>query len=574
MSRFALHCGRIAGQLLLSATLFVAGTSRGIAQQAAPGPFEKLMDAQLGPVEILIILIASLTTMVIATREFASGQVTVLDLPTMPKYTVPRLSFWSFCLLYVIIVFALFIVVMERYGVLRQLLIGQNDAFAALPSGADVLTISVGSVAVIVVLHYLRIPNTQIGPSWLLFMLRQALHKRARIPDEAQALAAQLLSDNPRTFTVPRERIGEVLNTSGVRSVSAGDFEANRSSVDYQWAIVSYFYSAGRQVESVPPYSSFVSNSASLWPDIVSSYNELANWVTIIKQGGSDDATQNDVRRKINELRVKLSIFLACLHLFAISDDALRAEKLKGIGLHYHAVFFVLDRNTLAKFALAIVGGIAGPPLAFGLYAVITGSSDYAGFAQPRLIGIWIGFGLPMYLLPIAMVMIMKRLMRASWPIRTTHEAVGNDPAWRHRADFKLDIYILIFGLALVVAAVPLLAYNRIMGDAASLWFTLAPAATAVSLAVLIDFDVVDHGSARPRARVRPQTVVLRAACFAVLLGGIVSYLTATLTDEPIPTLVVYAVTAAFIGIMIGMRTDFNRNIRVIRPRQAASAAA
>lgn len=563
------------GKSLGIAFLFVvAQTAPSRAQEMVAGPFEKLFTSQLGAIEIVIIILASVTTIAIATREFANGQVTVMDVPTMPKYTVPRLTFWSFCLLYVAIVFALFVVVMERYELLRQILIDQNASFEALPSGADVLTISIGSVAVVVVLHYLKIPNTQIGPSWLLFMLRCGLHKRARIPEEAQTLASEFLSDNPAVFAVPENRIQEVLDCLKVKSVAAADFGASPKSVDYQWAVVSYFYAAGLHIETVPPYSSFISNSASLWLEIVKNYDDLAARVAVTKIGGGDEVMQRDVRQKVDALRLKLSIFHACLHLFACSDDASRAEKLKEMGLRSQAIFFVLDSNTLAKFGLAIVAGIAVPPLAFGAYALITGSPEYAAFAQPALIGRWIVYGAPMYLLPIAMVMVMKRLMRTSWPIRAVCASVGKGSSRQHRADFKWDIYILIFVLSLGIAAIPLLIYNRFENGSASLWFALAPAFTAASLAVLIDFDVVDYGKPTSRRKFRPGVVVARATGFAVLLGGIVSWLTATISDQPVPTLVVYAVTAAFIGIMIGTRTDFDRNIRVVRAFRGAEESA
>jgi hypothetical protein len=168
-----------------------------------------------------------------------------------------------------------------------------------------------------------------------------------------------------------------------------------------------------------------------------------------------------------------------------------------------------------------------------------------------------------MYFLPIAMVMGLKRLLRTSWPIRAPRASVEDDPACRHRADFKWDIYLIVFASSFGVACLPLLAYDALIAPA-SMYFALAPAATATCLAVLIDVDVVDWGNAPARRRPRTWVLTARAIGLAGLLGGLISWLAAELTEAPVASLVVYAVTAAFMGIMIGIRSDFDRNVRVV----------
>lgn len=563
MFKFARPLAGLGASCFLGLIVLIATASSGQAQEIA-GPFERFLGFQLEAVDALVVVLASAATIMIASYEFARDRVTILDVPTMPKYTVSRTTYWSFNVLYVAIVFLVFVVVMERYETLRQLLIAQDDLFAQLPSGDGVLTISIGSVALVAAFHYLHLPRSQIGPSWLLFQLRRGLHKRARIPEEAQALANEFLSDSPTVFTVPDDRIEAVVDHPRTHSVAAADFGAGRKTIDYQWAVVSYLYMIGADCRAAPPFSSFVSNDASLWSTIEVAYAQLAPRVATVKSGGGDEAMQIDIREKISSLRVTLGIFHACLNLFAISNDAERAARLKDIGLKHHAVFFIVGRNLVSKFLVFIVCGIAVPPLAFGLFSRLTGDESFKAFAEPALLAKWVLLGTPMYLLPIAMVLVLKRLMRASWPIRATRASVEDDPTSRHRADFKWDIYLLVFVLSFAIAALPLIVNGMVFGSQASLYFALAPASAATSLAVLIDFDVVDRGRDEGGHEFRRWVLATRAAGFAVLLGGIVSWLASTLTDASIPNLVVYAVTAAFMGVMIGLRTDFDRNVRVV----------
>lgn len=534
------------------------------AVRAQVGPFEKFVGGQLSPTDMAVVALAIAVTVAIAAYEFARDEVTVLQAPTMPKYTVPWTTYLSFSAIYVAIIVMIFGVVMEKYEVLRQLMIPHFGFVENLPDGNDILTISVGSVVLIAAFHYLHIPNTHIGPSWLLFRLRRLLHRRARIPEEAQVLARHFLSDDPALFTVPPERHEEVAAHPRVSAVTPADFRAAQESIDYQWAVVSYLYTIGTSYETLAPYSSFISNEASRWPEIVQAYDRLSERVALVKSGTGDAVTQREVHETVQKLRTNLSIFHACLHLFAISNEAERAARLKAIGLRQHAIFFLISRSLLSKLLVFIICGIAAPPLAFGLFAMLTGSETFRQFAEPALIVKWVLFGAPMYLLPIAMVLGMKRLMRTAWPIRATRHCVSENPRLRRQADFKWDIYLLIFGLSCGVGALVLLVYNLTVGPA-PYYFALAPAATATSLAVLIDCDVVDRGSAQPVNRpYRSQVLLARAAGLAILLGGIISYLAATLTDASVASLTVYAVTAAFMGVMIGMQTDFHRNVRIV----------
>lgn len=535
-----------------------------LAQEATAGPFTKLFSWQLTLIDIAVLVLASAATATLASYEFAKEKVSVFDVPTMPKYTVGRFTYRYFNSLYVAIVFLLFVIVMERYESLRQLLISQYDLFNKLPGGGGVMTISVGSVALIVALHYLRLPNSQIGPAWFLHRLRLALHKRARIPEDAQALAKQFLSDDQAVFEVPTDRIDSVVNHPQVHAVTEPEFHAARNTIDYQWAIISYLYVTGLDYETTPPYSSFVSNQASLWPQIKSDYADLEPLVDIVKGGRGDPALEQNTREKINNLRRSLGIFQACLHLFAAENDPERISRLQSIGLKQSAVFFVINRTLVAKFLIFIICGIAIPPLAFGTYAYLANSVVFNEFGDPLLIFTWLAVGVPMYVSPIIMVMALKRFMATSWPIRLATAPDKNDPTSRHQTEFKFDIYVLVSALSFAISCVPLLVYKVISGVPISLFWTLGPTAAAICLAVLIDFDVVYSETANSDRKFRAKVLAGRAIGLAILLGGITSWLTIALTSASPAHFTVYASTAAFIGAMIGIQSDFHRNIRKV----------
>ncbi|MGJ3259604.1 MAG: hypothetical protein ACFE0S_08375 [Rhodospirillales bacterium] len=507
----------------------------------------------------------------VAFYEFAKGEVSVIDVPTMPKYTTPQLTYNCFKCLYAAIIFLLFMVIVEKYGVLRGLLVDANaETFGFLPEGTDIIAVSIGAIALVLIFHYVRLPNSEFGPSWFLLRLRTALHNRARIPVEAQILADRIFSDNPSIFSVPLTRFNAMKERLAKQDVTAADFSSNRETIDYQWAVVSYLYLIGEDFKTKTPYSSFVRNEPSMWPEIEREYRDLKPNVRSIKIGGTNQEFQNTLREKLSSLRKKLSAFHACAHLFAINDDAERTAVLRKIGVLGFASrrsFFIIDRSEVAKFSAFIFLGIALPPLAFGGYGLAAEDETFRVFAKPGVIAQWVGYGLPMYFLPILMVLLLKRNMALLWPIRVVKDGDDNDPSARNAKQFKYEVYILIFILSFVIASAPLLVYEILEGPV-SLYFALTPAATAVCLAVLIDMDVVDGKQSPAPSRVRHWVDRgMRGILFAAVLGGLFSWLLGSLNpDIPTSQFVIYAVTAACMGLSIGSFSKFDDgdNVRVV----------
>lgn len=556
---------------LLALAVALADISPGLAVEREGGaqvegtsPITSLLAWQLNAMELLAIVVCASAVILLASYAFASEKVTIFEIPTMPKYTVSWLTYRSFTFLYVVIVLAIFVLVIENYGLVRAWLVSLNEAFATLPEGGNVFAASVGAVAVVAALHYMKLPNSQIGPSWFLYQLRRLLHWRARIPETAQFLAGKFLSDETSVFEVPAAK--QVDTVERFPSVAPADFGADKITIDYKWAMVTYLYKIGVDYSTSAPYSSFAANRASLWSEIQRDYQNLQFRVQTAKRGDGDDAFEGGVREDIDKLRRNLSIFHACMHLFAAQNDVERLTTLKALGVKDQCIFFVFNRNLAAKFLVFIACGIAAPPLVFGIGSLITGMGPFGPYAEPAMILTWVLVGTPMYILPIVLVMLMKRFMAASWPIRATFESVKDDPASHHRADFKFDIYIFIFLVSFGLASIPLLIHNASFQQAVSLWWALTPAAAAVALAVLIDVDVVDGGgpsgfSCAPRRKV----VTQRAIGFGVLLGGLVTYLMSTIIDDaPTSQLVLVGLTGASMGIMIGIRSDFNENAKTV----------
>lgn len=562
---YGMHCRKWSVRYigLIGVFVLISTVSPSYASEEV-GVITKLFALELRPLDYIVVVLACAATLLIASYEFSRGEVTVLNFPTMPKYTVSQRTYQYFSAFYTAVVIFLLVVVMEYYTSLRQLLISISGEFDKLPSGDNVLLISIGSVAVVGALHYLRIPNSEIGPSWFLFRFRRFLHRRARIPDEAEALANLFLSNDKDVFEVPAKAVNAVCENEDVRLVDKGDFTADHNSPNYQWAIISYLYMIGLDRENTPPYSSFSSNQASQWSRTKKAYRDLAPAIEAVKQGDATPENEKIIRENLKKLRSDLSIFHACMHLFAVKNDPDRISELQEIGLKQSAVFFVFDRTLIAKTLIFIAAGIAGPPLLLGMAAKVLAFPAFQAFAEPGRIMIWMAIGLPMYAMPIVLVMLLKQFMTTSWPIRLIVDENEEDEEKRQRATFKYDIYVMIFALSYVLGSVPLLAFEKLYGLPVSTLWALPPSLTAVTLAVLIDLDVVQNGGTAGQRNYPRWVLVVRAVGLGALLGFVIGWLATTIIPATSAQIWTYIGTAFVMGGLIGIHSRFRRNIRTV----------
>ncbi|NOT11843.1 MAG: hypothetical protein HOP23_08435 [Methylococcaceae bacterium] len=344
----------------------------------------------------------------IAYRSFQKRRIQLGDEPTLPQYFIRRSTYWIGIASYCTFMAALYGLLIWRWLPLEPLvtLIMKNlrsGELVNLLNGLDGHTI-MPLITAGLFLFFIAW-ESKFNP---LLILRDSIHDAFAIPTKAvevyHALITSSLSkvdDNLKT---------QIANRLLVQSVDPGDFEKSSATVEYKWAHNCLLFD---QIQSYANQSSFrrFFNEPSLkWGEICISYNAMSEKVAVWKEAEPHYTKTVNLLKELDHLTGLLCRLLASLVVFgsASENDIWVAVKQLGGNAHEARLKHTYKYVLLFTAATAI-GVILGREISVSLHnAFLFPDKPLAHFNYTTLR--WVAYAIPMYVLPIALVFILRTL--------------------------------------------------------------------------------------------------------------------------------------------------------------------
>lgn len=247
---------------------------------------------------------------------------TIGDMPTYPRYLTSQRLYHAGVFGYALISGLFFIVVTVYWVPLKPfvtLALGQmnlgNDAINRI-TAEEALT----PILAVALLIYLIRWNSPYNP---LLIVQTAVYDFAAIPRKAYEVHLKL--QNSQFFEKYQNRAQEIIAKLNVEnSLSIGDFEKNRQSIEFRWANVCMLYFEVDNFANNSSYRRFFAEESLNWPKIQSEHFNLSKEVAEWKKAEPDYINSIQLVQHLEKIQDRLCWLLTFLHIFGSnSEDAL-----------------------------------------------------------------------------------------------------------------------------------------------------------------------------------------------------------------------------------------------------------
>ena len=383
---------------------------------------------------------ASFFVILVSSKVYAKAEVAFNNQPTPPRYLVrppiyntSRAIFGAFSLC----LFSLIIIFDEDISKLDPLL---PDFVSNVLEGLG--DVDKNFSVTVVVSAWLFVALTSIRLKYNpIILMRDLIYSRAAIPQKAEMIAR--MAEN--IDTIPVEIIEKVVESHSTNAVSVGDFDLSPDTVEFKWALCSYYrYYLGQQTG---PEITIFSEPSFAWDKIKEEYLQISTSYQSLR---SDSHNLSNEQRKtifdqIDSLLRKLCRLVACFLFFSSNTEEKFWRKAGSLGISVDTtrVFFRYGRN-MAKLMLAIVVAIIVGTIVVSTgydigHSGIEALSSTSGNPAFR----WLVFGLVMYVPPVAFVVALRHFsLSTDW--RRPEDPLGTFAVY-FVAGFAICILTLIF---------------------------------------------------------------------------------------------------------------------------------
>ena len=345
----------------------------------------------------------------LAYRSFQKRRIQLGAEPTLPQYFSRSSTYWIGIVSYCMFMAVLYCFLTWQWLPLEPLvtLVVKNlrsGELVNLLNGLDGNTI-LPLIAAGVFLFFIAW-ESKFNP---LLILRDSIHDAFAIPTKAVEVYNALITS--RLSAVDDTLKAQIANRLLVSSIDPGDFEKSSATVEYKWAHNCLLFD---QIHDYATQSSFrrLFNEPSLkWGEICISYNAMSEKVAIWKEAEPHYTKTVNLIKELDHLTGLLCRLLASLVVFGSASENDIWATVKQLGGNVHEARLKHTYKYVLLFTAATaIGVMLGREISVLLHnAFLFPDKPLAHFNYTTLR--WIAYVIPMYVLPIALVFILRTLV-------------------------------------------------------------------------------------------------------------------------------------------------------------------
>ena len=353
--------------------------------------------------------IGTVGVLFLAYRSFQKRRIQLGEEPTLPHYFVRRSTYLTGIAAYCFFMAALYLLLTLHWLPLEPLVTLivkslHSGEWVNLLNGLDGSTL-LPLIAAGLFLFFIDREN-KFNP---LLILRDSIHDTFSLPTKAVEIYNALLTS--RLSAIDDNLKKQITTRLLVPSLDPGDFEKSSATVEYKWAHNSLLFD---HIQNYANDSSFrrLFNEPSLkWGEICISYNAMSEKVAIWKAAEPHYTKTVNLIKALDQLDGLLCRLLASLIVFGSgSEDEIWATVRKLGGKVYENNLKNTYKYILLFTAISIIGVMLGREAAISLHnEFLFPDKPLAHFSSTMFR--WIGYVIPMYVLPIALVFLSRPLV-------------------------------------------------------------------------------------------------------------------------------------------------------------------
>jgi hypothetical protein len=365
--------------------------------------------------------------------------------PALPEYMTDSSRYNFYCFLFVTITEVIFFLLSQ---LLTQIVPSAFNTFQNAKAMTPIIAASV--IVGITQLNKLDRLNRLKWVKPFIDLFKENLHLTARIPKRARQIYSSLLSKDldPQSAKVqeiidltlnnPRYQVSDAHGSNYRPDLNPGDFTHNRISLSSKWSRLSYLITCIEMWEDDQRYDNALQQDALQWAKIRRQYRELIPEIIDYKKGICAQDKETDLNAQVELISLKTYRLISCLLFITSKNHEQPYILLQKIGFNVHPdKYFSVSLNAIIKVGgsilLAIVLGTAvsgGLSLLFGEFPWIPDP----GNINANRISIRIIYALPMHLVPVIIILLMKKILLEMdyWPLvrGINKNAEGQETPW------------------------------------------------------------------------------------------------------------------------------------------------
>lgn len=353
-------------------------------------------------------LIGICAALFLAYRSFQKRRIQLGAEPTLPQYFVGKNTYWVGVVSYCSFMALLYGLLTYNWLPVKPLvtLTVQNvrsGEWVKLLNGLDGNTL-IPLIAAGLFLFLVAWEN-KFNP---LLILRDSVHDAFAIPTNAvEVYNALITSRLSAADDKLKERIADRLL---VPSIDQGDYEKSSATVEYKWAHNCLLFDRIQNYADQSSYSRFFHEPSLKWGAICISYNAMSEKVAVWKEAEPHYTKTVNLLKELDQLTGLLCRLLACLIVFGSTSETDIWATVKQLGGNIHEARLKHTYKYILLFTAATaIGVMLGREISVALHnAFLFPDKPLKHFSYTTLR--WVAYAILMYVLPIAMVFVSRRL--------------------------------------------------------------------------------------------------------------------------------------------------------------------
>lgn len=294
--------------------------------------FEFLQDTKILSLLVICIVMICLC----AFHSYSKTELPVHNYPTLPKYLIQKPRYYASMGLFALVPsFCLIVLLLyrEHLGLFADFLVRQFNIPGLDGIDSDTLNKineDPQSAIIIVTCIIILILRIEKAGNPLIF-IRDRIYKAASMPLNARHIA-NLAATN---VALDKEKVKSVLKNTLVESVTQRDFEFSRNTIEYKWAVSSYYIYCFEDFERNESYGSFFSNTYFGWDDLKKEYLRQSILIKSYKNRSIklNEQQNNEIRESVDALLNKLTRLLACFLFYTNNTQSSMWVMAQNIGV-------------------------------------------------------------------------------------------------------------------------------------------------------------------------------------------------------------------------------------------------
>jgi len=274
------------------------------------------------PIVLITYSMGFILSFLVGFQSINKRWLTIGDMPTYPRYLTSQRLYHTGVIGYALISGVFFIVVTVYWVPLKPLVSLALDQMNLGTDAIDQITTedALAPILAVALLIYLIRWDSPYNP---LLIVQTAVYDFAAIPRKAYEVHLKL--QNSQFFEKYQNRTEEIIAKLNVEnSLSTGDFEKNRQSIEFRWANVCMLYFEVDHFANDSSYRRFFAEESLNWPGIQSEHINLSQKVAEWKKADPDYINSFQIVQHLEKVQDRLCWLLTFLHIFGSnSEDAL-----------------------------------------------------------------------------------------------------------------------------------------------------------------------------------------------------------------------------------------------------------